>query len=1812
MRQGYLLAAGCVLFGLINGPSAAALDVVASGYLSGTHVHTIGGDRTPALAHGQEQFVAVWSSAKNIASADTDWDLFYGVSDDGGTTWTTPRMLHSGMANDSATDWLPAVASNEQGTWMTMWLRGASVATSTSTNPVSSWGAPSNLTGLDGTPYAISLRSTGASWIAALSCLSARFANSMYTYNHLEYALQSDNNGQSWTKSIVEEKAYPEPFPSYSSLAVGIDARAVLGLGSGDGALRAFYSSGEIPGWERSAPGAEGLLRNVRSLSHDWSSFANEYLFVYESSALSDLSIIRYHEDLTWGADAELLTRGVKTGSRTHPKIAIGANEDAALTFSALDPGEQDPAQLGVYFSSAPQAGIAWHDAKPLNPSSVMPGYRVCRNTALATDGAGRWVGAWLETQNYAAPYSMGMDVAYAVLDEPEAPRLTLLRAERGNYAAGDTARVHVRFSTAVTGFNAEALLVSKPDALSLGGAVVEGSLDQYLISLPLVAGGGTVSISLNPAADIRGLDLVPWEPDSRVEKIGVSGNALRLVSMTLASPPELVSGEQLLVDLEFTSIPSGLDIHDFELEQAGVRLVDPKFVGVSGYPLSRLRLQSRALSLVQSGPPLACTIRLSPLATVTSRTGDALTGGSPTLSWTVQPNPLELLSLVAVDETSVASGTFAEAELVFSSAVSGFDAADLSIQVPGGRVGEVVISGSGDTRQVYFRPILSPDASGPVTATLQISPQPEFTDELGNPFVSSHLSATWTVTPDPLVLESLTRSGDGTLRSGMEARATFVFSSTPLDFGPEDLLINVPGGSPLDIAVTGEGAVWECVFRPLLADGAAQNVSVALSIAPDASIENELGNGLAPTNASLSWEVQPDPLRLLSITLDSPAIIDSGKSVSVTFEFSDEPLEFTLEDLELLTPGCTVLDAVLSGEGNTRNFTAKLIVNEPASARITCALGVSQFAEMRDSRGNAFAGSTLAVDWKVDPKPMRLLSMAVLTPAVIESGAEAQVALEFSSPPVGLSTSSLILTAPNAAVSLYPIGGGGTVRTYRAAIIPDRPELSPVNCRLDMNPANTVTDADGNPLVASSLQAQWQVNWEPLKVLDITITPNQLTNGRLLTGSQPLFEVFFNKPVTNFNPNAFVINYPGTRLIWVQNAGDDMRFSVWFDKLPGEGQFSFSVVPTPVLINPASGEGLLESYTSPEFEVLRPLTITKYALQQTSVETDEVAILDISFLRPVTGLSVDSFTFEWSGLDGTAELSGEGADYQLRIRDFTDSGSVWIRLPSSDAIKDEYGLSPSGTQSQRLVINENVLPGLWRIRHLPDENDPDYVIGVEFFEPVTDFGLDDLEFALEGLSYGRVEFTGEGEAYTIRLIDLIGVGALTVKPGPAYSVTGLDGDISTSGGNRRLHAALDRTPPVLLDIVRSAVLVRPGEDFTATYVFNEPVTGVKFLVEHQGTASASQSVVDNGAEHSITLHNVSGEGRVLLKLDVSSIIRDGAGTHFQHSGAGISVGVGLPVLTLEALTRLGGASTTNGPVTFELRFSQDILSLETPDIEVLTEGTATYETLDIIGEGREHAVTLGGISGDGVMLLRVAASNQIRTLDGVRLSPSTLFSTVAVGSQTLFLTRFEAEERVVNPGDRIRIRVEFSRLVRGFGDLDSIEVDSVLEGAEQVQIFAQSGFYEVVIGPVLEEGLVGARINPQANITDFQLQPLSPVPGILWILVDDPATRYDADMNLDYAVTLPELLRQVQFYNAQEYGCQLGSEDGFAPGAGMDRNCAPHASDFAPQDWTLSLGELLRLIQMFNAGGYYPCPNEFPPGEDGHCAFDWINAPAP
>ncbi len=91
----------------------------------------------------------------------------------------------------------------------------------------------------------------------------------------------------------------------------------------------------------------------------------------------------------------------------------------------------------------------------------------------------------------------------------------------------------------------------------------------------------------------------------------------------------------------------------------------------------------------------------------------------------------------------------------------------------------------------------------------------------------------------------------------------------------------------------------------------------------------------------------------------------------------------------------------------------------------------------------------------------------------------------------------------------------------------------------------------------------------------------------------------------------------------------------------------------------------------------------------------------------------------------------------------------------------------------------------------------------------------------------------------------------------------------------------------------------------------------------------------------------------------------------------------------------------------------------------------------------------------------------------------------------------------------------------------------------------------------------------------------------------------HSGDGDGDGRITLSELLRTIQFYNLSGYHCNSESEDGFAPSVDASaQDCPHHSADYNPQDWSITLQELLRVIQIYNTGSYYPCGI----GEDGFC----------
>lgn len=78
----------------------------------------------------------------------------------------------------------------------------------------------------------------------------------------------------------------------------------------------------------------------------------------------------------------------------------------------------------------------------------------------------------------------------------------------------------------------------------------------------------------------------------------------------------------------------------------------------------------------------------------------------------------------------------------------------------------------------------------------------------------------------------------------------------------------------------------------------------------------------------------------------------------------------------------------------------------------------------------------------------------------------------------------------------------------------------------------------------------------------------------------------------------------------------------------------------------------------------------------------------------------------------------------------------------------------------------------------------------------------------------------------------------------------------------------------------------------------------------------------------------------------------------------------------------------------------------------------------------------------------------------------------------------------------------------------------------------------------------------------------------------------HHADAAGDFVLSLGDLLRVVQHFQAGALHCNPAGEDGYAPGPGP-QGCVRHHADHAAPAWQITLPELLRVIELYLAGGY-------------------------
>ena len=122
---------------------------------------------------------------------------------------------------------------------------------------------------------------------------------------------------------------------------------------------------------------------------------------------------------------------------------------------------------------------------------------------------------------------------------------------------------------------------------------------------------------------------------------------------------------------------------------------------------------------------------------------------------------------------------------------------------------------------------------------------------------------------------------------------------------------------------------------------------------------------------------------------------------------------------------------------------------------------------------------------------------------------------------------------------------------------------------------------------------------------------------------------------------------------------------------------------------------------------------------------------------------------------------------------------------------------------------------------------------------------------------------------------------------------------------------------------------------------------------------------------------------------------------------------------------------------------------------------------------------------------------------------------------------------------------------------------------------------------PAGASGLVTVTGQADYQTADGTPQSTGAVASVLAEALPQDET-HTADVNHDWHLSLSEVLRVVQLYNAGGYSAEADTEDGYVPGSGKQAG-VPHDADYTG-DWSIDISELLRVVQLFNApgGAYY------------------------
>nr|WP_241509606.1 Ig-like domain-containing protein [Pseudomonas ovata] len=948
-------------------------------------------------------------------------------------------------------------------------------------------------------------------------------------------------------------------------------------------------------------------------------------------------------------------------------------------------------------------------------------------------------------------------------------PTATIVVADSA-LKAGETSRVTITFSEAVSGFtNAD---------LSVANGTVS--------AVTSTDGGLTWTATFTPASAISdSTNVISLNKAGVIDAAGNSGSG------TTAS-------NNYILD---TVLPTAtIVVADSALQAGETSLVTITFnEAVSGFTNADLSVANGTLSAVTSANGgLTWTAILTPTSAVTDSTNlitlnqagvsDAAgnTGSGTAVSTHYAIDTVRPTATIIVADTSLKAGETSLVTITFSEAVSGFTNADLS--VANGTLSAVTSTNGGLTWTATLTPTQAvSDSTNLISLT-----NTGVSDAAGNTGSGTTVSNNYTL--DTVRPTATIVVADTALAAGETSRVTITFSRAVSGFTNADL--SVANGTLSAVASTDGGLTWTATFTPKAATSDSTNL-ISLN---NAGVSDAAGTAGSGTTVSNNYAI--DTLRPMASIEMSDLALKAGDTATVIIAFSEAVSGFGNDDLNVENG---TLSALSSGDGGltwTATFTPAVDLLDASNVISLNNAGVL------DAAGNAGSGTTGSTNYTLDT--VRPTATIVMADTALKVGETSLVTITFNEAVSGFTNADL--SVANGTLSAVTSTNGGL--TWTATFTPKTATSDSTNL-ISLNRAG-VSDAAGNIGSGTAVSTHYAID---------TVRPTAtivVADTSLKAGETSLVTITFSEAVSGFT-NADLSVASGT-LSAVTSANGGLTWTATLTPASAVTDSTNLISLNKAGVIDAAGNAGSGSTVSNNYAVLTVRPTATIIMADTALKAGETSLVTITFSEAVSGFTnadlsvangtLSAVTSTNGGLTWTATFTPKAA-----ISDSTNLISL-----NRAGVSNAAGNAGSGTTVSSNYAIDTLRPtATIAMSDLALKASETSLVTITFNEAVSGFTNADLSVANGTLS--AVTSTNGGLIWTATFTPKAAISdstnLITLNKAGVTDAAGNTGSGTTVSNNY----AIDTVRPTATLIMADTAL-KAGETSRVTITFNEAVSG--------------------------------------------------------------------------------------------------------------------------------------------------------------------------------------------------------------------------------------------------------------------------------------------------------------------------------------------------------------------------------------------------